>query len=107
MGYTPSRILAGGGDLDRHFEVTDQGRKQGLLWVALTPRSPEEAGFRSARVGLLDDPVRLRRFHFQDAFGNRTQIRFEDLAVNPDLDSSLFQFEAPPGTEILGESSTQ
>jgi len=103
VGHTPSMVLAGGGDLERHFKVMDQGRQQGLLWVELVPRDQQESGFRSARVGLSADPVRLRRFHFQDAFGNRTQIRFLDIQVNPDLAESLFQFEAPPGTEVLGE----
>lgn len=105
VGHTPSMVLAGGGNLKRHFEVSDLGREKGLYWVELVPKEGGESGFRSARVGLEADPVRLRRFHFRDAFGNRTQIRFQDIEVNPDLATSLFQFQAPPGTEILGEQS--
>jgi len=105
VGHTPSVVLAGSGDLKRHFEVQDRGRKEGLYWVELVPKEGGESGFRSARVGLEADPVRLRRFHFRDAFGNRTRIRFQDIEVNPDLATSLFQFQAPPGTEILGEQS--
>lgn len=105
VGHTPSVVLAGSGDLKRHFEVHDRGREEGLYWVELVPKTPRESGFRSARVGLEADPVRLRRFHFQDAFGNRTRIRFRDIQVNPELDTSLFQFQAPPGTDILGEGS--
>jgi outer membrane lipoprotein carrier protein len=105
VGHTPSMVLAGGGNLERHFKVSELGREEGLYWVELVPKEGNESGFRSARVGLEADPVRLRRFHFRDAFGNRTRIRFQDIEVNPDLATSLFQFQAPPGTEILGEQS--
>ena len=102
MGHTPSMVLAGGGDLEEHFHVRDQGVSDGLAWVALEPRKPEEAGFRTARVGLAADPVRVRRLEFTDAFGNRTRIRFEGIRLNPPLKADRFRFEAPPGTDVLG-----
>lgn len=102
MGHTPSMVLAGGGDLERHFHVTDQGTDGDLAWVALEPRQPQEAGFQQARVGLAADPVRVRQFEFTDAFGNRTRVRFDDIRINPDLAADRFRFEAPPGTDVLG-----
>jgi outer membrane lipoprotein carrier protein len=102
MGHTPSMVLAGGGDLERHFRVEDEGASGALAWVKLVPREPGEAGFQQARVGLAADPVRVVRFQFTDAFGNRTRIRFDDIRLNPSLAADRFQFEAPPGTDILG-----
>lgn len=101
MGHTPSMVLAGGGELERHFRVSDQGVTDGLAWVTLEPRNPEEAGFQEARVGLAEDPVQVRRLEFTDSFGNRTRIRFEDIRLNPGLETERFQFEAPPGTDVL------
>jgi len=102
MGHTPSMVLAGGGELERHFRVEDEGLTGGLAWVKLVPRRPEEAGFRQARVGLAADPVRIERFQFTDAFGNRTRIRFDNIRVNPSMTADRFQFEAPAGTDVLG-----
>ncbi len=102
MGYTPSMVMAGGGDLDRHFRLEDGGDGGELTWVKLVPKDPEEAGFREAKAGFETDPLRLRRFHFSDAFGNHTQISFLDIRLNPTVDPARFRFEAPPGTEVLG-----
>lgn len=101
MGHTPSRVLAGGGELGEHFYVRDQGVTEGLAWVALEPRNPKSAGFRKARVGLAENPVQVRRLQFTDSFGNRTRIRFVDIRLNPDLKAERFHFEAPAGTDVL------
>lgn len=102
MGYTPSMVLAGEGDLERHFRLEDDGDQGKITWVRLVPKDPEQSGFREARVGLTTDPLRVRRFHFRDAFGNRTRIAFVDIRLNPSPDPERFRFQAPPGTEVLG-----
>ncbi|KPV40061.1 hypothetical protein AN478_07830 [Thiohalorhabdus denitrificans] len=102
LGHTPSSVLSGSGDLSRQFEIREGGRKDGLAWVELIPRDREQAGFRSARVGLAADPVRLREFVFTDPFDNRTRLQFENIRVNPALDADLFNFQPPPGTDVLG-----
>ncbi|HKJ71077.1 MAG TPA: outer membrane lipoprotein chaperone LolA [Gammaproteobacteria bacterium] len=106
MGHTPSMVLSGGGDLDRHFRVHEEGMDQGLAWVTLEPRQSEEAGFRKARVGLAADPVRVKTFEFGDAFGNRTRIRFRHIRINPPMAADRFRFEPPPGTDVLGGAAT-
>lgn len=101
LGHTPSQVLAGGGDLERHFHVRE-GESQGpLAWVVLEPREPGEAGFRKARIGVAESPARVRRFEFTDAFGNRTRIDFSRIELNPTLDNDRFQFQAPAGTDVL------
>lgn len=107
MGPTPSMVLSGSGDLERHFHVTDQGRKAGLAWVRLVPRKPGEAGFREAEVGLAGDPVRIRRFRFTDGFGNQTEVRFDNIRINPSLAPDRFELDTPPGTEVLGTGSNR
>lgn len=101
LGHTPSQVLAGGGDLERHFRVRE-GESQGqLAWVVLKPREPGEAGFRKARLGVAESPARVRRFEFTDAFGNRSRIVFSRIRLNPTLDNDRFQFEPPAGTDVL------
>jgi len=101
LGHTPSQVLAGGGDLERHFRVRE-GQSQGqLAWGVLEPRESSEAAFRKARIGVAGSPARVRRFEFTDAFGNRTRIDFSRIRLNPTLDNDRFQFQAPAGTDVL------
>lgn len=102
LGHTPSQVLAGGGDLERHFHVREGESDGSLAWVVLEPREPGEAGFRKARIGVAESPARVRRFEFTDAFGNRTRIDFSGIRLNPTLDNDRFQFQAPAGTDVLG-----
>ena len=41
----------------------------------------------------------------EDAFGLRTELRFDDVRRNPDLDEALFRFEPPEGTDVIGDLS--
>lgn len=102
MGHTPSRVLAGSGDLEKHFHVRGEEGGEGLAWILLEPRKPGEAGFKRARIGLSGSPVRVRRLEFTDAFGNRTRIRFSNIRLNPSLDEQRFHFQPPSGTDVLG-----
>lgn len=103
MGLTPSRILAGGGELAKHFAIEDAGRSEGLYWVALEPKKNDGAAFRKARVGLSADPVQVRRFAFTDAFDKRTRLTFTNIRTNPEIPADKFRFEPPQGTEVLGD----
>lgn len=102
MGATPSLVLAGGGRLKRHFQVEEQGESEGLAWVALVPRNPEETGFKRARVGLAADPARVVRFEFTDAFGNRSVMTFSEVGLGVTIPAERFRFDPPAGTEVVG-----
>jgi outer membrane lipoprotein carrier protein len=39
----------------------------------------------------------------EDAFGLRTELRFEEIQRNPVLDEGLFMFEPPAGVDLLGD----
>ena len=45
----------------------------------------------------------LRAVEVLDASGNRVLYRFSDMKRNVAIPESIFEFEPPPGTEILGE----
>jgi outer membrane lipoprotein carrier protein len=105
MGATPSLVLAGGGRLNRHFRVEEQGRADDLAWVQLVPRNPEETGFKEARVGLAADPARVVRFEFTDSFGNRSIMTFSDIRLGADIPVQRFRFKPPEGTDVVGPAA--
>lgn len=65
---------------------------------------------RTGRELLEEVTLLLRRPHYAiqaaevvDSAGNRIIYRFSQLQRNRGLDATLFEFEPPPGTEILGD----
>ena len=87
-------------DLKEDFWVQDKGLVNNMYTVALIPRTSENE-FREIRVGLIDNV--LRTMMLVDAFEQTTIIEFEQMKINPVLDSALFEFVPPAGTDIVGE----
>ncbi|MGP0566379.1 MULTISPECIES: outer membrane lipoprotein chaperone LolA [unclassified Nitrospina] len=97
---TPALFLSGEGKLTESFNVGKIQHEDGNLVVELIPKT-EEQGLD--RLVLLAD-----RNNFQiigssvyDKLGNRTQMMFEDIENNPGISDSQFQFQVPPGVELI------
>ena len=100
LGSTPAALLAGSADIERAFELSDAGAKDGLEWLEAKPRE-REAGFERVRMGF--DAEGLRAMELLDHFNQTTLLRFTNLRRNPKVDKSEFRFEPPKGTDVLGE----
>lgn len=100
---SPLALLTEPGRLDQAYEVRGAGEADDAQLLELRSRSPESE-FERFLLGLADDrPVLIV---MEDAFGLRTEIRFEDVERNPLLDDELFRFEPPPGVDVIGALST-
>jgi outer membrane lipoprotein carrier protein len=100
LGSTPAALLAGSADIEKAFELSDAGAKDGLEWLEAKPRE-REAGFERVRMGF--DAEGLRAMELVDHFSQTTMLRFSNLRRNPKVDKSEFRFEPPKGTDVLGE----
>ncbi|OGA18799.1 MAG: outer membrane lipoprotein carrier protein LolA [Betaproteobacteria bacterium RIFCSPLOWO2_02_FULL_66_14] len=100
IGATPAALLAGASDIDKAFELSEAGTRDGLEWVEAKPRE-REAGFDRVRIGL--GVAGVEAMELQDHFGQTTLLRFTNIARNPKLDANEFRFTPPPGTDVLGE----
>jgi outer membrane lipoprotein carrier protein len=100
LGSTPAALLAGSADIEKAFELSDAGTRDGLEWLEARPRE-REAGFERVRMGF--DAEGLRAMELVDHFGQTTRLRFLNLKRNPKVDKSEFRFEPPKGTDVLGE----
>ena len=100
LGSTPAALLAGSADVEKAFQLSEAGAKDGLEWLEAKPREPE-AGFERVRMGF--DANGIRAMELFDHFGQTTQLRFLNLARNPKVDSSEFRFQPPKGADVLGE----
>jgi outer membrane lipoprotein carrier protein len=100
LGSTPAALLAGSADVEKAFEMSEAGSKDGIEWLEAKPREAE-AGFARVRMGF--DANGLRAMELFDHFGQTTHLRFLNLARNPKVDPSEFRFQPPKGADVLGE----
>ena len=100
LGSTPAALLAGSADVEKAFDMSDAGSKDGLEWLEAKPRE-REAGFERVRMGF--DANGIRAMELFDHFGQTTQLRFLNLTRNPKVDPAEFRFQPPKGADVLGE----
>jgi len=100
LGSTPAALLAGSADVEKAFELSEAGTKDGLEWLEAKPKE-REAGFERVRMGF--DAGGIRAMELFDHFGQTTQLRFLNLARNPKVEASEFRFQPPKGADVLGE----
>lgn len=100
LDASPAAILAGNNKLDASFTTAEIPNKDGLNWVELTPKQ-KESSFARIRIGF--NETTLSRMELDDQFGQTTQIQFTQLIRNKAIDSKVFTFTPPAGTDIIRE----
>jgi outer membrane lipoprotein carrier protein len=100
LGSTPAALLAGAADVERAFELSDAGVRDGLEWLDAKPRE-KEAGFERIRLGM--GVTGVQAMELTDHFGQTTVLRFSNITRNPQIDPAAFRFTPPKGADVLGE----
>jgi outer membrane lipoprotein carrier protein len=100
LGSTPAALLAGANEVEKAFELSDAGTRDGLEWLEAKPRE-KEAGFERVRMGFGVSGVQA--MELVDHFGQTTLLRFSNLVRNPKIDPAEFRFVAPQGADVLGD----
>ena len=100
IGSTPAALLAGSSDVEKAFDLSEAGQKNGLDWLEAKPKE-KEAGFEKIRLGLSSSGIEA--MELADHFGQTTVLRFTNLVRNPKIDPGTFRFAAPKGADVLGD----
>ena len=100
LGSTPAALLAGSSDIDKAFELSELGEKDGLEWLEAKPRE-KEAGFERMRLGM--STAGVAAMELVDHFGQTTVLRCTNVVRNPQIDAGTFRFTPPKGVDVLGE----
>ncbi len=93
-------LLSGNGGILEQFEARlDTAPAEGIFRLRLSPRKTDP----EIEVVLVDvEPSGLvRAIQVDDAQGNRSRFRFDDVRENTGLPDRLFHFEVPPGVEVI------
>ena len=97
---SPLTLLTDLGKLDEQFEVREVGDVDGLQLLELRSRNTESE-FERILLGLSEDSLQM--MVMEDAFGLRTEVQFQQVQRNPELDSGLFTFQPPESADVIGE----
>jgi outer membrane lipoprotein carrier protein len=97
LGATPAALLAGG-SLEKDFELKPEGSRDGLDWVQAVPKA-KDSGFQSLRIAFKGKT--LAALEILDNFGQRSLLRFSDVATNVAVAPQAFQFTPPKGADVI------
>ena len=96
---SPLMILADISQLDTQFQVTEMGEFEGMMLMELKSLD-SESEFERILLGM--DSSGIRMMAMEDAFGQRTEIQFENVLINQPAEPDLFLFTPPEGTDVVG-----
>ncbi len=99
---SPLLILSDISRIDEQFSVTELGDFEDMLLLELKSLDTE-AEFERILLGFNDAGVRMMAM--EDAFGQRTEIHFDDISKNQPIDPVLFRFEPPADADVVGVSA--
>ena len=97
---TPALFLAGQGNLIQTFNVESVSLETNPICITLTPKKDDQA---LTRLQLFANKknYQITGSTVYDKLGNKTEIHFSNIKTNKDIPEKTFQFQAPPGVEIL------
>lgn len=100
LGSSPAALLAGNNEIEKFFNLSDAGSRDGLDWLEANPKSTDTM-FAAVRMGFAGNT--LKQMELKDSFGQTTVIRFDKLERNPKLPANQFKFTPPKGADVIGE----
>jgi len=99
QGVAALLLAAKGRVLDQFEAGLEPAPGEGLFRLRLTPKKADP---ELERVLVdMDASGLVRAIEVQDAQGNRSVFRFDDVRENLGLSDRLFRFEVPPGVEVI------
>ena len=99
VASSPAMLLSGDRSVRDGFSVVDSFSRDGLDWVQLVPNL-EGTDFRSVVIGF--EGSSPRRLELVNSLNQLTLIELSDVAVNPELDDDVFEFDPPRGVDVSG-----
>jgi len=100
---TPLLILTDLSQLDQQFLVKELGEFESMYLLELRSRE-SESEFERILMGL--DSESIRMMVMEDAFGQRTEIRFSHIIRNVEIEQQQFSFTPPEGVDVVGQVAT-
>lgn len=102
VGNTPALLLSGDPrKLDAAFVISEEKAGATEERVFLLKPHGKDALFETLRVRFTGS--KLSRMELVDTLGQKTDIRFNNVEVNPALPASQFEFTPPKGVDVIDQ----
>jgi len=101
LSATPASLLSGDGKLDEFFEVSREGKREGLDWVRVVPKRGD-ADFREARLAFQASGTELKRMVLRDKLGQTVQLDFTSSERNVPVSDPEVSFTPPASADVIG-----
>lgn len=98
---SPLAVLIDPAQLDRNYLVAEDGLREKLRWLKLTPKS-KDAVFKTALIGMNGNTP--QRIVVIDGLKQKTEWRFTAWKRNVALANASFKFTPPKGVDVVGEA---
>lgn len=102
IASSPALLLSGDRNVRDGFDVARTYAGNGLDWVELTPKTAG-GDFSSVAIGFAG--TLPQRLELVDGLRQVTKIELANLVVNPDIPGAEFEFEPPPGVDVIGNGA--
>lgn len=100
LGNTPAAFLAGSGDVEKNFILSEPGKVDGVEIVDAVPKD-KDSTFQRVRIGFVDKLPKM--MEVRDNFGQVTTLLFTGFERNPSFVAGTFTFAPPKGVDVVGE----
>ncbi len=101
LGSSPAALLAGNNEIEKFYNLTEAGKRDGLTWLTATPKD-KDSSFNQIQMGFSQN--NLVEMRIRDNFGLTTQLKLSQLVRNPKLPASTFSFTPPAGVDVISDS---
>jgi outer membrane lipoprotein carrier protein len=101
---TPVLLLGSGEDPALHFDLEELGRHGDYDWLSLAPKVADQM-YEAIRLGFDSDGLRI--MELQDNLGLTTRLQFSDELRDLELSPELFEFDLPPGVDVVEAPSAE
>ena len=100
LTHTPALLLSGDvSTLQENFDITyTEGGN--VVDFVLTPKV-NDSMFETLRLSFRDGVI--NDMQMNDPIGQRTNILFQDVQLNPSVDPGQFTFDIPDGVDVISE----
>jgi outer membrane lipoprotein carrier protein len=98
---TAVKFLSGIGKLAEDFQIRLAKEQPAESYLLILTAKEAGTGIDQLHLALDRKSFQVTQCRFDDAFGNRTNLRFSSIRINTGLAENLFTFKIPPGTEVV------
>jgi outer membrane lipoprotein carrier protein len=95
----PASLLSGSiHSIEQRFAVSDVNKPGNEKWFRLAPKDDSDM-FQWIELGFLNG--KLQSMVLNDKLGTLSNFTFSNVKINPNLNTSMFNFKAPARVEVL------